>query len=124
MHVLAAAAFSAVVLAAPLFAGADPAQAQAAQSAASATAPAAAATGSATTAPPVAVQETVKVTAPPSTDSLDEIVCKTSPPQTGTRLGGSRECHTVRDWKERQQQSQDMLAHSQTLGMGQPLRTK
>jgi hypothetical protein len=69
------------------------------------------------------VQEVVKVTQPPRADNLDEIVCKTSPPETGTRLGGSRECHTVRDWNTRQKNAQAVLAHDQSLGMQQPIRT-
>jgi hypothetical protein len=35
----------------------------------------------------------------PSGDaSLDEVVCKTQPPPTGTRVGGTRVCKTNREW--------------------------
>lgn len=123
MRVLAMVALSAVALAVPQFAGADPAQMQTAQSTVPVTASTTAATGSPTTArPPVGAQETVKVTPPQTVDNLDEIVCKSSPPQTGSRIGGTRECHTERQWNVRQQQSRDMLAHNQSLGMQQPLR--
>lgn len=112
----------------PGLALADPGQTEAAhavdaQSVASATATPTSGT-STTTPSPAKVQEVVKVSPPAETDNLDEIVCKTSPPATGTRLGGSRECHTQRDWKARQQQAQDMLAHDQASGMQQPLRTQ
>jgi hypothetical protein len=136
MRLMSLVALSAAALLSPQFAGADPAQQQAVQSAGSAptvaattpasssTVPAPAATGSAMAAPaPGAPREVVKVTATRPTDDLDVIECRTSPPETGTRLGGSRECHTVRDWKVRQQQAQDMLAHNQSNGMQQPLRT-
>ncbi|HEX4157558.1 MAG TPA: hypothetical protein VHY79_03715 [Rhizomicrobium sp.] len=123
MRVLALVALVAVPLAAPQLAGADPARTQTAQSTTAVTTSTTPATGSSTTArPPAAAQETVTVTAPQTVDNLDQIVCKTSPPETGSRIGGSRECHTERQWKVRQQQSQDMLAHNQSLGMQQPLR--
>jgi hypothetical protein len=123
MRVLALVALSAVALAAARSAGADPAQTQPAQSTAPVTASTTAATGSPTTPrPAAAAQETVTITAPRTVDNLDQVVCKTSPPETGSRIGGSRECHTERQWKVRQQQAQDMLAHTQNLGMQQPLR--
>jgi hypothetical protein len=35
-----------------------------------------------------------------STVDQDEVVCRrTVAPTTGTRFGGARECHTVREWK-------------------------
>jgi hypothetical protein len=122
MRYIAILALSAAVLT-PVPASADPRQLE--------TAPAAdaqAATPGAPQAPgnvapgTPAAGERVIVHPPAVSDNLDQIVCKTSPPQTGSRLGGSRECHTAREWKVRQQQSQDMLAHSQSLGMQQPLR--
>jgi hypothetical protein len=123
MRVLGVIALSVIVFAMPHLAGADPVQTQAVQSPATASATSTTATGSATTSSsPAGVRETVKVTAPRTADSLDEIVCKSEPPKTGSRIGGSRECHTARDWKVRQQQSQDVLAHNQSLGMQQPLR--
>ena len=69
-----------------------------------------------------AIEERVVVQGKSDSDSLDKIECRTSAPTTGTRLGGSRECRAVRDWKERQQNSQDMLERTQILG-SQPLRS-
>jgi hypothetical protein len=48
--------------------------------------------------------------------NLDEVVCKNSAPPTGTRLGGGRECHTQREWNQRQIDSQRALTQLQTLG--------
>jgi hypothetical protein len=113
----------AVALSAPQIAGADPIQPQTMQSAVSAPAPASATAGSATTpAGSAGVQEVVKITSPPAPDYLDEIECRILPPTTGTRLGGSRECRTVREWKTRQQQSQDMLERTE-VGGSQKLRS-
>lgn len=73
-----------------------------------------------TTAPPAPTAPTAQ-TAPATADNsgvnLDEIVCKASPPATGTRLGGGRECHTVRQWKEREQQAQDIVRQQQSVGV-------
>jgi cytochrome c5 len=56
-----------------------------------------------------------------STSDLDEVVCRMTPPATGSRLGGARECHTAREWNRRQQNSQDTLMKAQSVGMQQPL---
>jgi cytochrome c5 len=101
---------------APQLAAADPALPQTLQS--STAAPATATATPAPNAPPATAVAAVQ----PS-GTLDEIVCKTSPPKTGTRLGGSRECHTVREWNEREKQAQDMLARTQSQGMQQPVRS-
>jgi hypothetical protein len=122
MCIRLAIALSVAVLAVPLLAEADPAQPQTAQSAAPAPVTATATPVSPTPAPAAAVGETVKVTAPTTAENLDEVVCKVTPPETGSRLGGSRECRTVREWKLRQQESQDMLERSQGLS-SQPLRS-
>ncbi|HEX4156839.1 MAG TPA: hypothetical protein VHY79_00050 [Rhizomicrobium sp.] len=105
MRFLAILAVSAAVLT-PALAFADPGQPQ--------TAPAA--TGQAATVAPA--QQTAQA-APPAASvaaDLDKIECRTSPPPTGTRLGGSRECHSVRDWNQRQQDAQDDLKRTQMLG--------
>jgi hypothetical protein len=90
MRVFAAVAFSSAILLAPVLAAAQ--------------------TTSAPTAP----------TAPIASDSagvnLDEVVCKNSPPTTGTRLGGGRECHTQREWNQRQIDSQKALLDAQRVG--------
>ena len=48
--------------------------------------------------------------------NLDEIVCRNSAPATGTRLGGGRECHTVREWNQRQQDAQQYTRQQQVMG--------
>lgn len=37
----------------------------------------------------------------------DEVICRMSPPTTGTRLGGGRECHARREWDQRTRDAQD-----------------
>jgi hypothetical protein len=48
--------------------------------------------------------------------NLDEIVCRETPPTTGTRFGGGRECHSVRQWRQRQEDSQRILRQQQKVG--------
>ena len=48
--------------------------------------------------------------------NLDEIVCRDSPPRTGSRIGGGRECHSQREWNQRQRDSQDALMRHQRMG--------
>jgi hypothetical protein len=48
--------------------------------------------------------------------NLDEVICKQTPPKTGSRLGGGRECHTVRQWNQWQIDSQNALMHQQQMG--------
>lgn len=50
----------------------------------------------------------------------DEIVCLVTPPRTGSRIGGSRECHTRRDWDRQRKDSQTMLSDIQMHGMQGP----
>lgn len=52
----------------------------------------------------------------PSPDA-DQVVCKTSPPPIGSRLGGGRECHTKREWDQRAQESQKDLQDKQMHGL-------
>ena|SRR5215469_3541770 len=47
---------------------------------------------------------------------LDQVVCKNQPPTTGTRLGGSRECLTVREWNQQRREAQDITTKSQIQG--------
>jgi cytochrome c5 len=70
-----------------------------------------------------AAQATSTATAPAapamsgsSSVNLDEVVCKNSPPPTGSRLGGGRECHTQREWDQRQKEAQDALIKNQQVG--------
>jgi hypothetical protein len=54
--------------------------------------------------------------APAATASADadQIVCKTGPAATGTRLGRTRECHTQREWDRMRQDEQSSLVRTQT----------
>jgi hypothetical protein len=94
MRVFAAVAFSSAVLLTPVFAAAQDTTASAAPTAAA--------------------------TSDSSGVNLDEVVCKNSPPPLGSRLGGGRECHTQREWNQRQQDSQRALMQLQTLGHKTP----
>jgi len=47
----------------------------------------------------------------------DRIICHDNPAPTGTRLGGSRECHTARQWDAMRQQDQQTLNSMQLKGM-------
>jgi cytochrome c5 len=90
MRSLAALAFSSIILLAPALAAAQDAAAPAAP-------------------PAPAASDT-------SASNLNEVVCKNSPPPLGSRLGGGRECHTQREWNQRQQDSQNALLRSQQTG--------
>jgi type V secretory pathway adhesin AidA len=48
--------------------------------------------------------------------NLDEVVCRQTAPATGTRLGGGRECHTARQWRDRQIESERALQQQQRVG--------
>ncbi|HLY07607.1 MAG TPA: hypothetical protein VKR31_17810 [Rhizomicrobium sp.] len=87
-----------------------------AQSAATATtAPSQAATAAAATAPATVSQDSAN-----SNVNLDEIVCKQQPPATGSRLGGGRECHTVREWNQREKEAQDITRQEERTGYSRP----
>lgn len=102
MRIFAALLFSSAVVLAPALASA--------QTTAATSAPA-------PTAPPAQA-------AAPASDSsavnLDEIVCRNQPPTTGSRLGGGRECHTVREWNQREREAQDITRHQQMTGFKVP----
>jgi cytochrome c5 len=115
MRVLTLVLVSAATIMAPALASADPAPAQAASAPSAQTVPAP--TVTAQTAP------AVPVAAASSASNSDEVVCRMTPPMTGSRLGGARECHTAREWNRRQQESQDTLMKAQSLGIQQPLNT-
>src|SRR5437016_8539867 len=95
----------------PGFAAADSVQAPADASAQAAPASAGAqapAVTSQTAAAPAAQSQTAtaatqtgpeSVTVQGNAVDLDQVVCKEAPPETGTRIGGSRECHSEREWR-------------------------
>jgi len=78
-------------------------------------APSQAATAAAATAPAAVPQQSAD-----SAVNLDEIVCKSQPPATGTRLGGGRECHTVREWNQREKEAQDLTRQEERTGYNRP----
>jgi hypothetical protein len=43
----------------------------------------------------------------------DRVVCRTGPAKTGSRIGGSRECHSQREWDRLQQEQQNQLSKMQ-----------
>jgi len=47
-------------------------------------------------------------------DNPDEIICKQTPPPTGSRLGGGRECHTRRQWEQMQKDAREVTQDRQT----------
>ena len=60
--------------------------------------------------------------------SLDQVICKTQPPPTGTRLGSQRVCKTQREWvadedamnrqRELEQNTQNNMSSGGGLSMG------
>ncbi|HLY05553.1 MAG TPA: hypothetical protein VKR31_07390 [Rhizomicrobium sp.] len=104
MRVFAALLFSSAVVLAPALAAAQATTAPVAQA------------GQATAAP----APTAPATSDNSSANLDEIVCKSSPPPTGSRLGGGRECHTVRQWNEREREAQDITRQQELTGYNRP----
>ena len=113
MRILTMVLVSAAAMLVPALASADPAQAQAGPAPTAQTAPAQSETAQAPAA------QTPQVTASASSGhSPDEIVCRMSPPATGSRLGGARECHTQREWDNRMREAQAMVTTSQGHGLG------
>jgi hypothetical protein len=49
----------------------------------------------------------------PQADPRDEIVCKNMSRGTGSRLGQQKECHTRREWQERQAEDREMIERAQ-----------
>ena len=54
---------------------------------------------------------------PPGTEvraaDLDETMCRTMAPVVGTRLGGTRQCATQREWDRIRRDSQSATEHTQ-----------
>jgi hypothetical protein len=124
MRVLAILAVSAAAL--PLVALADPAPVQAPAPAATQAAPMQAAAQTAPS-PTMTAQVTPAPAAPAAASAdadvgadLDKVVCRSTAPPTGSRLGGGRECHTVRQWNERERNDQRMLEQHQSVAYHGP----
>ena len=47
----------------------------------------------------------------------DKMVCRNLAAQTGSRLGGRRECRTQKEWDDIQHQQQDETSKMQTRGL-------
>lgn len=107
MRVFAALLFSSAVVLAPAVAAAQATTAPATRIVPATAAPAAPAALTASASDSSAV-------------NLDEVVCKNQPPTTGSRLGGGRECHTVREWNQREREAQDITRREQATGMVHP----
>ena len=45
--------------------------------------------------------------------NTDPMICKTTPPPTGTRLGGRRVCMTASEWRSQREADQQALSHQQ-----------
>jgi|SRR5579871_2444933 len=123
MRMIAAAVFSSAMLFGTIAWAADapsaaPPQTPAASPSTVAPSPTVSAPAVAPVAPTAAAAATASTT---SSVNLDEIVCRVQPPPTGSRFGGGRECHTVRQWNQREKDSQDILTREQHIGAaGQP----
>jgi len=59
-------------------------------------------------------------TAAASSAGPDQVVCKDTPPKTGSRLGGGRECHTQRQWNRMQAESQELTRRQERTGYSGP----
>ena len=90
------------------------------QSAAPADAATAAPAAAAAAATPAPAATAASAAADSSAVNLDEVVCRAVAAPTGTRLGGGRECHTVREWNDRERESQDLTRDSQRRGFKVP----
>jgi hypothetical protein len=124
MRVLAAIALSATALLAPQLSGADAAAPQSALATTPAPAPSLVVTSGGA---PAATMTAQAAASAPVIDAgfsqnPDDIVCHMKPPPTGTRFGGSQECHTQRDWVRRMKESQRIVNGSQMMGLQGPLK--
>ncbi len=112
---------SAAAIMVPALASADPGQ----MAAALGPTATAAAPVSPSAAAPAAPAPTATAQAPAApvgsqASNPDEIVCRMSPPTTGSRLGGGRECHAQREWDQRMHDEQRMLEHNQSVNWKPP----
>lgn len=106
MRIMTMVLVSAATMLVPALASADPAQAHAAPAPSVQTALA-----------PTVMAQAAPAAAASSASDPDEVVCRMTPPATGSRLGGARECQTAREWDRRRQESQRILESSQRSGL-------
>ena len=113
MRILTMVLVSAATIIVSALASADPVQLR---TAAAATVPSAPATM-----PTVTVTAKALQAAPPTAASVaadpEETLCLMTPPRTGSRIGGSRECHTRRDWDRHRKDSEAILSGMQMRGL-------
>lgn len=116
MRVLPAFVFVTAAILAPGLGAADPAQpaTTTAATAPATAAPSATATATAQSAAAAAAPAAPATASADAGVNLDQVVCRSEPPTTGTRLGATRECHTVRQWNERQREDQRLLEQQQS----------
>ena len=55
------------------------------------------------------------VSAPAPADDLDKVVCHVGEPDTGTRLGAHKECHTKREWAQIAADTRNSLSQATSL---------
>jgi hypothetical protein len=117
MRVLAVFAISTSAFLVPALASADPAQPSAPTTSTSLAAPAqTTATAQSTASMQAAPAQQAAATATTASNvNLNEIVCRSEPPPTGSRLGATRECHTVEQWNQREREEQRMLQQQQVI---------
>jgi hypothetical protein len=59
-----------------------------------------------------------QTSAPPN--DPNEVVCKSMPSETGSRLGRTRQCMTRREWDERRKQDREMTERTQAQDSRNP----
>ena len=113
MRILTMVLFSAAAIVAPALVSAEPGQTP--------TAPAPAAQTASTKLPTVTITARAPQAPPAPAASTasdpDEIVCLMTPPRTGSRIGGARECHARRDWDRNRKESETILSGMQMRGL-------
>ena len=113
MRILTMVLFSAAAIIAPALVSADPGQTPTAPATASQSASSKMETVTITAKAP----QVAPATAASATSDPDAIVCLMIPPRTGSRIGGSRECHTRRDWDRNRKESETILSGMQMHGL-------
>ncbi|HWY17038.1 MAG TPA: hypothetical protein VNX86_18045 [Rhizomicrobium sp.] len=113
MRILTMVLFSAAAIVAPALVSAKPGQTP--------TAPAPTAQTASTKLPTVTITARAPQAPPAPAASTasdpDEIVCLMTPPRTGSRIGGARECHARRDWDRNRRESETILSGMQMRGL-------
>lgn len=64
-------------------------------------------------APDTTQNPTTNATPASDTTDINRVICKSGPPPVGSRIGGSRVCHTQREWDLIQQEERHNLERLQ-----------